>query len=321
MNKTKRFSFKSALKWFLWIVIIQLLLINISAAIYAYKFTHFYKLEERPISSSSNIIAKTWKLFTGPTFFKQPVGYAPDFPFQTIELKTENDVAISSWYSVVDSPKGCVVFFHGVTANKTHLLDEATAIRSWGYNVMLVDFRGHGSSEGSKTTFGVDETAEVAAAVNYAKQKGNSRIILYGSSLGSVVIIKAASEGLVQPAAIIADMPFGSLQDHLKARGRTLGFPKQPFAFLITAWMGLQNSYIGFNHSTYAYAKEVDCPVLLQWGAKDYYVTGKETNAIYNSLGGKKKLAVYPHADHESFLRHDAVTWQREVSTFLTSIP
>ena len=110
------------------------------------------------------------------------------------------------------------MFFHGVTANKTHLLDEATAIRNWGYNVMLVDFRGHGNSEDFNTTFGVDETAEVAAAVNNATEKGNSKIILYGSSLGSVVILKAVSEGLVQPAAIIADMPFGSLQDHLKAR-------------------------------------------------------------------------------------------------------
>ena len=84
--------------------------------------------------------------------------------------------------------------------------------------------------------------------------------------------------------------------------------------------MGLQNSYNGFNHSTYGYAKGVSCPVLLQWGAKDYYVTKEETNDIYNNLGGKKRLVVYPQANHESFLRHDPVAWQREVSTFLTGI-
>ena len=95
MNKPKKFSFRYILKWFLWIVIIQMVLINISAAIYAYKFTHFYKIEERPLTSSSNIFAKTWKLFTGPTFYKQPVTYAPDFPFQTIELKTKDGVALT----------------------------------------------------------------------------------------------------------------------------------------------------------------------------------------------------------------------------------
>ncbi len=321
MNKPKKFSFKYIFKWFLWIVFVQIILINISAAIYAYKFTHFYKAEDRPLTASNNIFAKTWTLFAGPTFYKQPVQYLPNFTFETIELKTENDVALSAWYSAVDSAKGCVVFFHGVTANKTHLLDEATAMRNWGYNVMLVDFRGHGNSEGAHTTFGVDETEEVTAAFNYAKEKGNRRIVLYGSSLGSVVVIKATSEGLVKPVAIIADMPFGSLQDHLKARARTLGFPRKPFAFLVTGWMGAQQGYNGFNHTTHTYAKGVHCPMLLQWGVKDHYVTREETEAIYTNLGGSKKLVVYPQAGHESFLRHDPVTWQKEVNNFLAHIP
>ena len=105
-------------------------------------------------------------------------------------------------------------FFHGITASKDILRKEAEQFKAWGYNVLLVDFRAHGNSGGNKSSFGVKETDEVEKAFRFAQSKGNKNILFYGSSLGSVAIFKAVAENKVQPTAIIADMPFGSLQDH-----------------------------------------------------------------------------------------------------------
>ena len=52
------------------------------------------------------------------------------------------------------------------------------------------------------------------------------------------------------------------------------------------------------------------------------YVTQKEISSIYQNLNGPgKKLAVYTGANHESFLNNDPIRWQKNVGSFLGSLP
>ena len=321
MQKTKTNRLRSFLKLILWVVVVQLVLVNITAAIYAHKFTHFYKGDPPAYVAKKDIFTRTWKIFSGPKFYKQNIKERPSFDFQSVRLRTEDDNTIDAWYGETDSSKGCVIFLHGITVNKAVLLDEATDILQMGYNVLLIDFRGHGNSTGLNTTLGYKETKEVEAAFNFARSVKAPNIILYGSSMGAVVAMKAVSDGLVQPNGIIADMPFDALQDHLEAKARIVGFPPQPFAFLVTTWISVLRGYNGFAHKASNYAEEITCPVLLQWGAQDVYVQKKETEHIYNALpSDRKKLVVYEDADHESFFRKDPVKWRSEVEGFLSSL-
>lgn len=302
-----------------WVVLIQLVLMNLSAALYAYRFTHFYDGTEKAVASQ-NFFSKTWRLFSGPKFYKASAEPEPPFPFETVLLKTPGGLNIHSWYSSVDSAKGSVILLHGISANKTYLFNEADAFRRMGWNILLLDFRGHGLSQGNTTTFGIDETEETAAAFSFLANKGEKKIILYGTSLGAAVAMRAVAENKVQPSAIIAEMPFASLQNHLESRARIVGFPSQPFAFLVTLWMGIERGYNGFSHKPANYARDVKCPVLLQWGEKDEYVTRQETEAIFTHLPASKKLAIYP-AGHESFLNRNGVQWMQEVGSFLQALP
>lgn len=322
MPLSQKKKLRSILKWILWVFLVQLVLANISAALYAYKFTHLCTGPVPDTRPSQNIFTQTWKLFVGPKIYKLNEEWEPSFAYRQVTLKTSKNISIDAWYSSSDSAKGCVIFFHGITANKAFLVHEAARFKQWGYNILLVDLRAHGKSGGAVTSFGVKETEEVQKAFAFAKEKGNNKIILYGVSMGAVVIIKAVAENKVQPAAIIADMPFASLQDHLKARARVLGFPSEPFAFLVTMWIGFERGYNGFNNNVVLYAKQVKCPVLLQWGERDRYVTKNETEKIYNSLGSlHKKLIIYPGADHQSFLMIDPQTWEKEVGDFINALP
>lgn len=319
MQKTKTKNFRYYLKWVLWVVVAQFILANISASIYAYKFTHFYN-PPAPAASSQNIFRKTWKLFTGPDFYKNTTEPKPGFPFDTVKLKTAGGIAIDAWYSAAASSDTCVILVHGYSTNKSYGTDRAAIFRQWGYSVFLFDLRGHGASGGNSTTFGVKETDELEKACQFVKEKGYSKIILYGVSLGSAVCLKAAGENKVSPVAIIADMPFGSLHQHLKSRARDVGFPAEPFAGLTTFWIGVEKGYNGFRHDIGSYVKNVHCPVLMQWGEKDEMVTRAETERIFSNLASKnKKLVIYPEAGHASFLQIDPETWEKEIQTFLKS--
>ena len=318
-SNTKR-KWPNLLKTILWVVVVQLLLLNLSAASYAFKFTHFND-GPPPVMSSSNILSRTWKLFVGPTFYRNDSEPLPSFPVQSVPLKVNEELSIDTWYSVVPSSRKCIIMFHGYSSNKSILNAEASRYRSWGYNVLMVDLRAHGKSQGTATSFGFKETEEVRKAFDFAKDQGNHYIVLYGVSMGAVLVIKAVAEQIVVPEAIIADMPFGSLHDHLKARARVSGFASEPFALFTTLWIGIESGFNGFSLNVCNYAKGVACPILLQWGERDRFVTSKETESIYHCLASQKKqLVVYAEADHDSYLQSDPILWEKEVGSFLNSL-
>jgi hypothetical protein len=86
------------------------------------------------------------------------------------------------------------------------MLDEAYEFRYWGYNVMLVDFRGHGNSDGEVTTLGMKESEEVKLAFDHISKTGEKNIILWGMSLGAVIITKAIWQYDLKPQKIILEI-------------------------------------------------------------------------------------------------------------------
>ncbi|HEY7161608.1 MAG TPA: hypothetical protein VH815_10130, partial [Acidobacteriota bacterium] len=121
----------------------QFVLINISGIIYAYKLTHFYEpvLNSTDEAPSRNIFAKTWRLFKGPVYRKITNEELPEFPYQTVQLVTNDSLSLEAWYIPVDSSKGTVILIHGLGGNKSSVLKQAYEFRYLRYNVMLVDLR------------------------------------------------------------------------------------------------------------------------------------------------------------------------------------
>lgn len=317
MVKPKLKQWLYYLKWIMWVLLIQFVLVNITAAIYAYKFTHFYDGPAPVYNPNKNILAKTWKLFVGPTFYKDTEESLPSFPYQSVSFHDQDQKNIKGWYSQSDSGSNCVIILHGISANKSYMLAEASQFKSWGYSVLMIDFRGHGKSDGNCSSFGRKETEELDSAYNYAKAKGNQHIIIYGMSMGAIVGMKAIADHSIHPDGIILDAPFGNLKSHFKSRAEILGFPTEPFATLVTLWIGIERGYNGFDHGGYEYANKISCPVLVQWGRKDRYVSDKEIEKIYHSISSSdKELVVYENADHESLIQVEPTLWNQEVKKF-----
>lgn len=73
----------------------------------------------------------------------------------------------------------------------------------------------------------------------------------------------------MQPSKIILEMPFGSLNNAVKGRVRTMGLPEQPISTLLCFWGGAEQGFWAFNHNPYEYAQKITCPTLLQWGVNN----------------------------------------------------
>ena len=319
-KQTARNKYKTALTWILKVLIVQFFLINISAAFHAHRLTHFYDDDRvrnlKP--SSGTFFLRTWRLMVGKKYPKSLVQYYPPGIYDTVQFSTRNGNKIEGWWMKADSSIGTVILFHGLANNKGLLLHEAYEFLSMGYNTLLIDTRAHGNSSGTANSIGAKESEEVKLAFDYIKNKGEKNIILWGMSMGAVMITKAIDEYHISPQKIILEMPFDRLQDHFKGRARVLGFPDEPFGFFVTFWAGIEQGFWGFGHEATKYVKSIKCPVLLQWGTKDAYVLKKETENIFKNISSiQKTLVVYEEAGHQSLLGADTEKWKTSVGNFL----
>ena len=316
-----RKGLRSVFKWILWAFLAQFVLINTSGIIYGYKLTHFYEpaLGATDETPSRNVFIKTWKLFKGPVYRKITSEESPEFPYQTVHLLTKDGLSLEAWYIQVDSSKGTVILFHGLGGNKSDVLKQAYEFRHLGFNVMLVDLRAHGRSNGNTTTMGYRESEDVKLAYEYILKKGERNIILYGISLGSVVIAKAFYDYNMAPSRIILEIPFSNIQKLIGVRGKMIGFPEKPFGGFITFWASLERGFNGFRQDTYKYVQKINCPVLMQCGATDIFASPAERDFIFQNIpSAEKKLVIYENAVHQPLLDADPLKWRQEVSEFVS---
>ena len=89
-----------------------------------------------------------------------------------------------------------------------------------GFNILAVDLRTHGESEGKIYSLGYLERLDVLAWIKFINDNYNdSKIILYGISMGANAIMMSSAEDLPNNVkAIIEDAGFSNAYEQLKAR-------------------------------------------------------------------------------------------------------
>jgi len=245
----------------------------------------------------------------------------PNLPYETIEIKGFGHT-LEAWRISTANAMGTVVLFHGYTSKKSDLLDKALFFHDQGYDVLLVDFSGSGGSTGSKTSIGYHEADEVTAVYRYLLALGEEHILLFGTSMGAVAILKAMSSEVfrmvgIPPQALILECPFGSMYRAVANRFDNIGLPAFPIAGLMVFWGGVQNGFWAFRHRPTDYAKKISQPTLVIWGAKDPHVRREEVEAVYNNLKGPKSLCCLTNAAHSDFMEADGTHWRDAVTNFL----
>ncbi len=135
--------------------------------------------------------------------------------FATIEFESRIDhKKLVGSFGAAHHSKLVVILVHGRNACRGWEFNASSSslvahLRQSGFNVFLIDLRGHGQSDPGRLTFGKLEHLDVLGAVDYLKSKGfeAGRIGVIGMSVGAVSAILAASQ---EPAiaGVVADSAF-----------------------------------------------------------------------------------------------------------------
>lgn len=296
---------------------------NIICAVQAYHFTRFVEGAKRPNPNEMGIFEKTRAALFGAAVPKSKIADTLHIPHKNVTIVTEDGLQLAAWNAVhtTDSiaSKGTILMFHGHGSCRSGLTREAEQFYHLGWDILTVDFRNHGESEGTTCSVGYYEARDVKAAYDYALASKAQNIVLFGVSMGAATITKAMHDyTALQPQKIILEMPFGSMHQATEGFVRLMHLPDEPLGTLLTFWGGAELGIWAFSNEPAEYVKDIHCKALLQWGKEDPRVTQSETDEIYKNLGTQEKeLVVYEHSGHESLCKSEQVKWLQSVTAFL----
>ena len=108
-----------------------------------------------------------------------------------------------------------VILLHGLYQNRSMCIPYVDMYRDMGYNVLLIDQRGHGESGGSHTTWGLRETDDLDAWTEWLRGKdGGVKIGMHGISLGAAMaLIYSGTERGKNISFYVADSAYGGMME------------------------------------------------------------------------------------------------------------
>jgi fermentation-respiration switch protein FrsA (DUF1100 family) len=130
-------------------------------------------------------------------------------PVEDVWLRTADGVKLHAWWIAASGAEFTFVAFHGNAANIANRADIYQFLRSVPANVLAVEYRGYGKSEGKPDETGLYLDAQ--AAYEYlVRDRGvpPGRVVAIGHSLGTAVAADLASNH--QVAGLVLEAPFPS---------------------------------------------------------------------------------------------------------------
>ena len=259
---------------------------------------------------------------------KRPVQGTPQadgLKYDPVSFSTSDGEFIRGWFLFGTKGSPLIVVCHGVGTNREDLRGVTRFLCRAGFNVLAFDFRAHGESSGSRTTFGFREALDVQAAIQYAGahyQQQFRGVGVYAISMGSAAAIMAARH-LPQVKAFVLDSPFARLEDLLNHQfSHWPQLPRRWFGSLAKFYGSLFTGIQATEIAPEAYAPDLGTrPVLVFHGDQDTLIPIAQGRQLFKRIPGPKEFVETRDAGHvQSYAVMGAAYEEKVVSFFRTHL-
>ena len=243
---------------------------------------------------------------------------------EQISLESFDGLRLSARLFPAEENRGTILLFHGYRSMVC--IDFSCAAQYYhelGFNLLLIDQRSHGHSEGRYLTYGVLERRDCQSWADYCYRRfGSSQsLFLGGLSMGASTVLMASD--LPMPPTvrgIIADCGFTSpweiIAHVMKSRYHLPPFPLLYGIDLFSrlfARCGLRDC------STVQAVARTVLPVLLIHGTGDRFVPCSMSRRAYDACAGERHLVLVEGAGHGASFLVDRRACTRALEQFLFS--
>ena len=277
------------------LIILILVLLVLTVAYFTFYFT-IVRLHTEPDPQRSKYLRPfREQILAGARWFraKRP---------ERVEIRSRDGLRLAGRFLPAAEAEGTLLLVHGYRSSP--FCDFGPIFEFYhklGWNLLAIDQRAHGDSEGSYITFGVKERFDVCDWALYLADRfgPEHRIVLDGISMGSASVLMALDTPLpANVKGVIADCGFTSPYEefvHVLQRKR---IPRQPLMALVQMYAKLFADFGFRDCSTVDALRRNRLPVLFVHGEQDQFVPIRFTVENYGACAGEKQLITVPEAGH-----------------------
>lgn len=258
--------------------------------------------------------------------YKDLTTYNIDFSWWTkqkysiINIRSKDGLNLIGYYINKKSNKTALLV-HGYGSNAFEMQAYAKMFLSLGYNVLAVDNRGHGKSDGKIISMGYYEKQDINCWIDILiKNDKNIQIVVFGISMGGASVCLYSGESKPKNVkAIISDCAYSNAYEIVKnVSDRSIVFSIFPtlsiFDFFCKKKAGFRLSDI----NVISNIQKCDVPILLIHGDKDKFVPFYMLGKLYDNCPQKyRHKFIVSGASHGASLFVAKEKYIQKVQTFL----
>lgn len=183
--------------------------------------------------------------------------------------------------------KKTILFFHGNSGNISHRSYIIDLCKKLEVNLMLVDYRGYGKSDGTPETGKLCRDGEVAYEYLLKTRKSNE-IVVWGESLGGSVATYVASKYGARCLVLLST--FSSLSDVINMNTGVGDIVKSSVSGYI--------KITGDDMNSKEWIKHIRCPVIMIHSLEDDVISYKCAKKLFKLIKGNHKKLITIKGPH-----------------------
>ena len=222
-----------------------------------------------------------------------------------VQMVTADGSRLHGWFlPAVGKAKATVLHLHGNAANVSNHLPLVAWLPARGYNVLMVDYRGFGRSEGKPSLDGiVDDAAAALAHLRTRTDVDQTRLIVLGQSIGGATALRLLARDANGVRLAVIDSAFASYRG--VARDATAGGPLAPVAAMTTGLLP------GPDKDPITALKSIHVPLIFVHGKRDSIIDAVNSERLHKAAAGSQHWTV-PDAMHIMALAQPG-TWREKL--------
>ncbi len=223
--------------------------------------------------------------------------YKPKIKYDNIYISTETEKVyhhqpcgeyINMWHFSQFKKGNVMLFFHGNTGNISHRDYVIEICKYFKFNLLLIDYRGYGKSNGIPSICNICQDATIAYRY-LRKHYSSEKIIIWGESLGGAPAIYIASKYPCHSLLLLST--FSSQDDLLDKYNKSSCLGK-----IVSGLIKLCNADI----PTKKWIKNVKCRTIIIHSKEDDIISYKNGQILFNSIKHTNKLFITITGKHSS---------------------
>jgi uncharacterized protein len=244
--------------------------------------------------------------------------YETGADFEEVAFASRADHILHGWWLNRPETDRVIVGCAGYRGSKAQLVGIGSMLWRAGFNVLLFDYRGHGSDLGAPVTLGFREMDDFFAAMDYANARlPGARIGVFGGSMGAAIAIMGSSRR-DDALAVVADSPFARHSDVISYRvHRRVHLPGQPFTRISDYFLYRMAGYRGSDMEPIRWVAQLaPRPLLVIHGTDDSSIPVEQGIQVYEAASQPKELWIGQGAEHCGTYFLDRAAYCERVSSF-----